>query len=343
MAIGMVVLCHAIELLPSSTLGILVYWWTGFLGVELFYVLSGYLIGSILLEICQRHRGKISFRKHLPDFLIRRWFRTLPNYYLFLLLDILINTYPPQLIPRYLVFCQNLAWPMASIMSVSWSLAIEEWFYLTFPVLLIVLLKWLGKPERALAMAGGCYLAFFFILRGLASEPGLEMRKVVVLRLDAIAFGALMMLVMRLWPETVRKARYLLAAAGLAGTGFVLWWLTQLVYGAPPIWGAALYSLTGVSLACWLPLAVFQTEGAGASKLRTAIATVSIISYSIYLLHTSIALHLVYTWMRGSHWSLQCAVYLTLCLVLSILTYNLYEKPMTALRDRFSAKTAVEL
>ena len=58
---------------------------SGFMGVEIFFVLSGYLIGGILyrLVVTQQQGGR-----RLGYFLIRRWFRTLPNYNLVLLINI---------------------------------------------------------------------------------------------------------------------------------------------------------------------------------------------------------------------------------------------------------------
>ena len=60
----------------------------GHLGVELFFLLSGYLIGGILLKELFSHR--LETPGDLFRFWKRRWFRTLPNYYLFLLIFLLI-------------------------------------------------------------------------------------------------------------------------------------------------------------------------------------------------------------------------------------------------------------
>lgn len=59
----------------------------GVMGVEIFFVLSGYLIGSILLRLFVKENFGMSDVKY---FLIRRWFRTLPSYYLALVLNILL-------------------------------------------------------------------------------------------------------------------------------------------------------------------------------------------------------------------------------------------------------------
>src|ERR1039458_8648984 len=73
-AIMMVLLCHMTGALK----------FLGIYGVELFFVLSGFLIGDILIRSAAR-KGRFEF-KDLTEFWTRRWFRTLPNYYWFLAL-----------------------------------------------------------------------------------------------------------------------------------------------------------------------------------------------------------------------------------------------------------------
>src|SRR5262245_22239735 len=119
----------------------------GFFGVELFFVLSGFLIGSILL------RGVECFdqRKNLTAFLLRRWLRTLPNYYLFLAINGLVALVLGQAIPHffaYLFFLQNIADRHPAFFGEAWSLAVEEWFYLCFSVSLCLALM----LKRSLSM-----------------------------------------------------------------------------------------------------------------------------------------------------------------------------------------------
>src|SRR5258708_3318141 len=118
-------------------------------GVPIFFVLSGFLIGGILLKII----NNTNFGwKDLYGFWIRRWFRTLPNYYLVLLF--LMGYYflnginlPNELV-KYFFFCQNFSTPHPNFYDVSWSLSVEEWFYLSIPLLLFITLKFLPNKKR---------------------------------------------------------------------------------------------------------------------------------------------------------------------------------------------------
>ncbi|MBK6892203.1 MAG: acyltransferase [Flavobacteriales bacterium] len=106
--------------------------------VGVFFVLSGYLIGGMLLDASSKP-GPAPLR--FLDFMQRRWLRTLPNYYLFLLLNILlvsVGAAPGMLghmTAAYAVFMQNFHLPLDLFFWESWSLAVEEWFYLLFPLI----------------------------------------------------------------------------------------------------------------------------------------------------------------------------------------------------------------
>ena len=123
----------------------------GFYGVELFFALSGFLIGGILLESYKKaDRFNISL---LINFWLRRWWRTLPNYYLFICIFLIchgLKGYFPsyEQLLRFVTFTQCTGGNQF-FFSVSWSLCIEEWFYLLFPIPL--LLVPLPKHVRSLA------------------------------------------------------------------------------------------------------------------------------------------------------------------------------------------------
>jgi len=105
-------------------------------GVHIFFVLSGFLITTLLLKE-KLANGRI----RLSDFYIRRALRILPVAYLFLLILMVLNHYYHLHIPRAdfiasLLFYKNLPMLNEPYTAHFWSLAVEEQFYLTFPLLL---------------------------------------------------------------------------------------------------------------------------------------------------------------------------------------------------------------
>lgn len=166
----------------------------GFWGVELFFVLSGFLIGKIIKE-----QAELDSNSWIIIFWIRRWFRTIPCYLFFLLLNIvwyyhIYETLPKSLI-NYFIFSQNLVWEHPSFFPEAWSLSIEEYFYLVFPVLIIILINFGLKARVAFLVSGIILLTFSTMLRLIfvIVEPLLTwdsgVRKIVIFRFDALMYG----------------------------------------------------------------------------------------------------------------------------------------------------------
>lgn len=112
----------------------------GLLGVDVFFVLSGFLIGSMLMNELQDRR-----RLALGRFYLRRALRILPVYWLTLAIDCLLGDPNARSAWANVVFVNNLLPESDQCMKWTWSLAIEEQFYFVFPLLLIVF----GAPRRS--------------------------------------------------------------------------------------------------------------------------------------------------------------------------------------------------
>jgi peptidoglycan/LPS O-acetylase OafA/YrhL len=135
-AIALVLMHHYMAVVSSkSTFGFLSE--IGWAGVDLFFVLSGYLIGDQLLS-------SIAQRKYfsLKAFYIRRLLRTLPNYYvvlaLFFLFPLALSGKETAPIWQFLTFTQNLDMRPGATFSHSWSLCVEEQFYLLLPIAVLL-------------------------------------------------------------------------------------------------------------------------------------------------------------------------------------------------------------
>ena len=111
-------------------------------GVSVFFVLSGFLIGQILIRRIVGYGGGFA---QLRQFWVRRWFRTLPNYFLMLIVVMTFGWYYwnyelNEALP-FAVFLQNFAWPHPQMFPEAWSLSVEEWFYILFPLFSFLLFK----------------------------------------------------------------------------------------------------------------------------------------------------------------------------------------------------------
>lgn len=119
----------------------------GGVGVEVFFVLSGFLIGGILFR--EIDKGQNLYNT-LKSFWIRRWFRILPLYYLVLLVKFtLIDHSIGWNIFYYFFFLQNNFYGI-QFLDVSWSLVIEEWFYLFAPLYLFAIVRFLKSDIKTI-------------------------------------------------------------------------------------------------------------------------------------------------------------------------------------------------
>lgn len=112
----------------------------GFLGVDFFFVLSGYLITTLLLRESEK-TGRIS----LKNFYIRRLVRIVPVYFFVVTLVAVYfigvkgHTEYLQLLPFYYLFLSNFLAQDIPLLTITWSLSVEEQYYLIWPLLLILL------------------------------------------------------------------------------------------------------------------------------------------------------------------------------------------------------------
>lgn len=124
----------------------------GWLGVDIFFVLSGYLIGTELLKQVRDGRSP-----DLPTFYVKRAFRILPMFWLILAAYVLLPQWGENsnLAPiwRYLTFTVNfgLDYRLTGAFTHAWSLCVEEHFYLLLPVTILMLRRW-SSPLPAILL-----------------------------------------------------------------------------------------------------------------------------------------------------------------------------------------------
>ncbi|MET0230002.1 MAG: acyltransferase [Rhodanobacteraceae bacterium] len=347
LAVAMVLFTHASVLfipVVSDFAAFDPWWLPGQLGVELFFVLSGFLIGGILAT--EASRGDLDVRQ----FWMRRWLRTLPNYYLFLVLNLVLERVATGAWPSawaYAIFSQNLAWPNPAFYPESWSLAVEEIFYLVAPLLIVVARGRLARWMRPVPWIVTGILVFTALRIGYVLHANPEwdagVRKVTFVRLDAIAYGVLAIIAVRHWKPSVRAAS-MLAVLGLIGSAISVWICLAVPRDTSFFARTFLFNLVPLSFAAFLPLAA-QWKRSGLPRFaELSITKLALWSYALYVSHLGLLRLLleVFGWKGATprECALQVAVYIVLAIALSAFVYRFYERPWLRVRDRIAPKTA---
>jgi peptidoglycan/LPS O-acetylase OafA/YrhL len=190
----------------------------GWLGVDLFFVLSGFLIGGILIN----NRGSVSF---FSTFFIRRALRIFPIYYLVLILALALSDiarghswadlhFPPLV---YVMYVQNIAASLSALDGKSfqplWTLAVEEQFYLLAPFFIYFCPpRLLGKIIVAMIMAAPALRAL--LLLSLPYPQNISAEMYLPCRWDALLLGVLAALALR--HSVSEVARYTSVLRGVA-------------------------------------------------------------------------------------------------------------------------------
>ncbi len=339
-------------------------------GVELFFVLSGFLIGGILIRIYEQEQ-KISAPLIL-NFWARRWFRTLPTYYFVLILLIGHNalrawqTGLPNALPgkwvlvSYFVFLQNFTHYLPDFFPETWSLAIEEWSYLLIPLLLLAWhsfrpARW-SRQQVVLAVIltvilGTNLLRLVLALQHPISEGELGFRGIVITRLDAIAYGVTAAYVKQYYPSfwsspLAQRNAFWFGLAMTILTSFTASIQMLATYVDAGIFPSYVFykrtfyfAVIGLSMMLLIPRMEAWRTASG--LIPRAITHISLISYSLYLLNLSPIMILLIEQIPTTSLVIGYAkivVFWVVCIGLSTLLYKYYELPMTSLRDRLSKR-----
>ena len=328
----------------------------GYLGVELFFVLSGYLIGSILIKLFSDNKKPIF--KEIKQFWIRRWLRTLPNYYFVLLINYIVfvfilNSYPFNW--KYLFFIQNFISVQPSFFRESWSLAVEEWSYFLLPIIMFVCFVLFKKSSsKFLILLSICLIillsfcvkfAFLFTNFHQFIPFDEQLRKVVLFRLDAIMYGFLMAWLMHYFSSFFLKHKIIFLLLGLFFLVILVWYFYIngnfeldnqtsnfiIVFINRMFW----IPLVGVSFSFMIPF--FATLiSFNNNILNTVFMFISKISYSLYLIHFPV--YALIFFKKLPFLNIQQSLYnimsyFTVCFVIAYLLYRFWELPFLKWRD----------
>lgn len=328
----------------------------GWSGVDLFFVLSGYLISNPLFAALKRGQGF-----SLPNFFARRMLRTLPNFYFMLALFFLFPAFmggkPPPELWRFLSFTQNLGLTPGTAFSHAWSLCIEEQFYLLLPLVIALglrLRQHLSDPVRLAWWAIGLTIVCAITTRSLLwldygrealGQLDLYHSKIYYstwCRFDELLPGVALALLQhahpKLWQALLARGQALLLG-GLVAVG-VMWYLAlnhHLIegYGYAYFMTGFGYSLMAIAFAV-LVLASLS-PGSLLYRLRIPGASqLALWSYAIYLSHKPLAM-IVHRYLKpyAVNPTLELLLITILSLVFGWLMYLLIETPFMKLRQRY--------
>ncbi len=334
---------------------------TVFFGMDLFFVLSGFLIGSILLHALETTQGGASTLKR---FYLRRIFRTFPAYYLTLLLLVVargLNQKQAHNLPFEIAYLTDFVFPLdpsTTSMPWGWSLALEEQFYLLVPFLFLGLGR--IKTDRARVIALGAlwiapllvrlYVFYHYHPRGWELHEKLYFR--AYSRFDTLVAGMILAVVHRTWHADLERwlahprHRAMLQVPALA----CLWLLLKPnMFGDGAtglvtmfLWG----TVTSVMYVC-IGLLLLHGKGAVHSWLGDlTFRRIATLGYGVYLVHVPMCDWLVVPlarWLDRHHvtmivvWPLSVVLTVLAALALAYVMHLLIEKPSMWFREKLAA------
>lgn len=316
-------------------------------GVDLFFCLSGFLIGRIFITEFGKI-GSFGFNQ-IVEFWKRRWFRTLPNFYLILALNVVFyyvrnKNFNVEGLWRYPFFLQNFNVVRCfHFFTESWSLAVEEWFYLGFPILCVIVSFFIKRSIQKVILIGTIIIIVGSIIsRNLigGQSPNLdtftwikEFRDVVIFRVDSIVYGVLGAYLSINYSNIWLKHKNSLIIFGVVGLSYL-----YLFY---PIAESNFYKmnydvLCSIFILSTLPF--LSNWNINPNKIVSRLVTfISKISYSMYLINASLVFNIINIYNKaenGRQAILNYFIFWIITISFSFLIYQYFERPTTALRDK---------
>ncbi|NUM55057.1 MAG: acyltransferase [Candidatus Hydrogenedentes bacterium] len=308
-------------------------------GVDLFFVLSAFLITELLL----RERDALG-TIHVKAFYIRRLLRIWPLYYCYVLLtfsyELAMTDNPFLYYAMTFVFVGNwyaVLWgEIPTITGHLWTISVEEQFYLVWPLLI----RW-TRPTVLLSSFVGLFLCstlYRLVVTIDAPDFNVAAHQSTITRMDCFALGGMLAYGLHRWPASFpAAARCGMIAAGVsmfalvaAGRGFLV--------GIPVTW---MYSCAATGSMLLVASAATAPPRTYTSRLLRGIAYLGKISYGLYIWHiiagrTSQYLLAQVTLTPSvrlvAHMVLSAAV----VLALAAISYAVLEKPFLRIKERFA-------
>jgi peptidoglycan/LPS O-acetylase OafA/YrhL len=308
-------------------------------GVSIFFVLSGFLIGTILLRIFIEKEA--SFHS-LLTFWKRRWLRTIPSYYLVmtivLVLSIVSNTNDTLFKHlSYYFFLQNFKSEVSNFYPEAWSLSIEEWFYVLFPMILFLFTKCFQKNKSIMiGMIFFLFLPLLFRFVFPVNHSDFEFRKLVVYRLDAIVYGVLIANLKFKNNLFFSRTKYHLFTIGLLLLAIISFFKFKNSFTN---FNGLFYSFEALSYCLLIPL-IYSLNFPQKSKIAQLFYFISTRSYLLYLVNLTLVFGFIIPILKDQFQILNQFPFVCFLLfwIINFLTaeviYQFYERPILVWKDK---------
>ncbi len=323
----------------------------GWVGVDLFFVLSGFLISGLLFSEYKKRKA-ISFKR----FFIRRGLKIYPAFYVFLLLTGVAGYVVFHTVAPFTHYLQDIFFVMnyaSGVWGHTWSLGVEEHFYVFLPIFLLLVIRFSSRrddpfhvlPRACLAVGTICIL-----VRAISVSVGPQHYNMVYLetqnRMDALFFGVFLGYLYHFRPQILERLMHPIAnRIGIAAVSGLLlstayffsqnsWYFATFGYTCTYL-GSAGVLLLGLYVHGLLPSAISGIVG----RIGSVLAYFGMFSYSIYLWHGPAGAWLPGLVRRAIHHPTseigRFTVYLVGSLIIGVAMSKLIEYPILHLRDRF--------
>jgi peptidoglycan/LPS O-acetylase OafA/YrhL len=324
----------------------------GWVGVDLFFALSGYLIGNQIFAALRSDSGF-----SLTNFYARRFLRTLPSFYVILALFFLVPWFrvKGEMLPlwKFLTFTQNYQLTPGTPFSYAWSLCIEEQFYMLLPAVALLAaslrgsIKWAWALIVAAFVTGMALRASLWDPIHLTGAGGVDYYRNIYYssfcRFDELVAGVAIAMARNyhggLWKRMTAHGN-LTFAMGMASTALTFCLLLEYHYSfAMTVLG---YPMLALSFSLLIVAALSDRSVLRNMRVPGA-ASIALWSYAIYLTHKQVSLiasNELKQYGYGPDDLLVVLGMVALSVISGWLLYTCVESPFMRLRDRFVPSNA---
>ena len=247
-------------------------------GVNLFFTLSGFLVGGLLLRQ-YAETGHVDARR----FIIRRIFRIWPAYYALILFHMLAGRHPwNTFLVQNLTHLQNY---LGTSITQTWSLAVEEHFYLVLPALLLLFARWrLGAWTIVSVLTGVCVVVLTARCFAVANGNLEGTFAYTQYRIDSLLFGVILSVIYWMKPgiyQQIAKQKWLLIGC----VAVLCAWLAFAIKNIALDQSIG-YTIQAIGFAALIVLVMEYSGSLRSSWAYRGVAWIGLYSYGIYLWHS---------------------------------------------------------